>query len=227
MITLTSYVWWNDPPQIPNPNPFYSVALTIEQIRGLKRMPGSTYGTEMIRHGNSWVANDLYGKLCQQFPNLNDGLGYKLCGQGEKAGDIRGLIQQNKGLLIRLWGILLAAHQVPESSLTEEIKAEAAAQQLAVQQEAAQRAAQLAVQQAAAQLAAQQAAAAQAEALRLLGESTRLNVQVVEAECAVQAATQQVTQLETQLVKAQAATEEVKKVAQECVIARTEAEKTQ
>src|SRR3990167_6338008 len=102
-----------------NLTPCYNVHLTLQEIRGLQLinysyMTWSLYGG----HDCSYPVNDIFTKLCARFPNLNNGLGYKLCGQGEQAGDIRGLLHQHRGgLLRRLLAIIDEAHKIPESHL--------------------------------------------------------------------------------------------------------------
>lgn len=131
----------------PNRNPLYSVDLTLEQIKKLREieldkqdlyLTASLRGAEWSEYGFTYIVNDYCSQLQAKFPDINMGLGYKLCGQGEKSGDLKNLFHSNKGLLRRFWGLVSTVKGISDATLvtmeTEDSSEKSRAQQESVRQ---------------------------------------------------------------------------------------------
>lgn len=210
--------------QYSNPNPRYSVHLTPQEIRGLKAVVDYNYAMSSIRGSNGFgsAVNDFLARLRQQFPNLDKGLGYKLCGQGEKAGDTCGLLHQNHGLFRRLMGIQWAACSVPEARLAavaaEEIKERAAVATRQAAIAAAQRAAAEAARLAAIE------AAAQAAAESVAKEAARLSAEAGVARRVAETATQRAAEAVAQQARLQTAVQDTRQLVEQLAVQALDAQ---
>ena len=117
-----------------NDMPYYAVELTASEIRKLKEIPvdrsyisvthaiiaynlnGNIDITMSERHR---TALNYYNHLKARFPNLDEGLGYKLCNKKPHRGSILPLFQSQQGVLLGFMGLLQAVNKISEAELKE------------------------------------------------------------------------------------------------------------